>query len=178
MTGATVEGATTIATTGWGATDEITEGTRLTIAGVKRANLVSGVAKADLQVFIVTADTTAIATAMTIPVQPAMEAAGAYKNIDALPADLAVITVLGAVDTTYQLNLFYHRDAHVLAFQDLTHIGTPKEQYIRDEKLGITMKLTMDGDIVNYKAISRLDVLYGYAALAPWWSFVQWGQAS
>jgi hypothetical protein len=175
MTGVTAEGATTIATTGWGATDKITEGTRLTIAGVRRANLVSGAAKADLQVFIVTADTTAVATAMTIPVQPAMEATGPYKNIDALPADLAVITVLGAVDTTYDLNLFYHRDAHVFATQDLKHIGTPKESYIRDDKMKITMKLTMDGDITNFKAISRLDILYGYAALQPEWSFVQWG---
>jgi len=178
MTGATVEGASTIATTGWGAVDVITEGTRITIAGVKRANLVSGVAKSDLQVLIVTADTTAVATAMTIPISPALEAAGPYKNIDALPANLAVITVLGAISTTYQLNMFYHRDAHVFATQDLKHIGTPKEHYIRNEKLGISMKLTMDGDITNFKAISRLDILYGYAALAPWWSFVQWGQAA
>ena len=179
VNGATAEGATTLVTDGWGgATDVMTEGTRFTVAGVRRVNLVSGAAKADLQVFIADADATAAANAMSITFQPAMEATGAYKNIDVLPADNAAVTILGAVDTTYQLNLFYHKDAHVLAFQDLKHIGTPKEHYIRDEKLKISMKLTMDGDIVNFKSIARLDVLYGYCPLAPWMSFVQWGEAS
>lgn len=170
------EGASSISTSGWGATETITKGTHIEIGGVYRANLVSKVAKADLQQFIVTADTTAVAGVMTIPVSPALEATGAYKNVSSLPAAGAAITIKsGDADTAYDLNLFYHKDAFVLAFQDLKNIGSSKEAYIRDEKLGISMKLTMDSDIVNFRSIARLDFLYGFEPLCPWQSGKIWG---
>jgi len=178
LNGSTAEGASSLVTDGWGATQTLTKGTRFTIAGVRRVNLVSKQAKKDLQVFVATADAVSDGSGnMTIPVAPALEAAGAYQNIDALPADNAAITVQGSASTTYEQGLFYHRDAHVFAVQDLHKINSNVERYIRDEKLKISMKLTMDGDISTYEAISRLDVLYGYAALAPWWSGIQWGAA-
>ena len=175
VNGSTSEAAATIVTDGWGATETITKGTHITLAGVYRANLVSKESKSDLQQFIVTADTTAVAGAMTIPIAPAIEAAGAYQNVSALPADNAAITIVsGTLSTAYDMNLFYHKDAFVFATQDLKNIGTPNEFFVRDEDLGVSMKVTMDGNISTMQAISRLDILYGFAAIAPWWSGKLW----
>lgn len=176
ISGVTVEGASSIVVSGAGATETITEGTHISIAGVYRRNLVSKEVKSDLQQFIVTADATAVGGVVTIPVSPSLETSGAYANIGALPVAGAAVTVeSGTKEVAYDQSLFYHKDAFVFATQDLKKIGTPNEWYVRDEKLGVSMKVTMDGDITNYKSISRLDILYGFAAVAPWWAGKQWG---
>jgi len=175
MNGSTSEAASILNIDGWGTTETITKGTHFTIAGVFRVNLVSKETKSDLQQFIVTADTVASGGAMAIPVSPSLEAAGAYQNISALPADSAVVTIVsGTKSVAYDQNLFYHKDAFVFATQDLKNIGTPNEFYVRDEGLGVSMKVTMDGNITTMQAISRLDILYGFAAIAPWWSGKLW----
>lgn len=178
INGTPLEGDTSLVTDGWGNTQTLTKGTRFTIAGVRRTNLVSKQSKRDPQVFVVTADAISDGSGnMTIPISPAIEATGAYQNIGLLPVNNAVITVQGTASVTYEQALFYHRDAHVFATQDLKKINAIIERYIRDEKLGVTMKLTMDSDIRTYEAISRLDILYGYATLAPWWSGIAWSAA-
>jgi hypothetical protein len=176
INGTTTEGASQLVTDGWGNAQTLTKGSRFVVAGVRRANLVSKQAKKDLQVFVATADAVSDGSGnMTILVSPSLEAAGAYQNIGALPANDAAITVLGDPSTTYEQALFFHRDAHVFATQDLKKINSNIERYIRGKDL--TMKLTMDADIRTYESISRLDILYGYAPLAPWWSGIQWGAA-
>jgi hypothetical protein len=170
------EGATSINVDGLGAAGTITEGTTFTIAGVYRKNLVSKDNKADLQKFVVTADATADGGGIaTISISPALEATGAYANVSNMPIENAVVNFEGAASTSYDQNLFFQKEAFVFATCDLAPINAVVEKNFRDEELGITIKFTSQGDITNFKAVSRLDVLYGFSAVAPWWAGKQWG---
>lgn len=171
-----VEGAGTVALENFGAVETMTEGTVFTIAGVFRRNLVSKDVKSDLQRFVATADATAVAGKMVVNIEPPLDADGtlAYASISALPQAGASITIEGALSTSYDQNLYYSKQAFVFATQDLKNIGAVREFAVRDEELGVALKFTSQGDINNLAARSRLDILYGFAAVCPWWAVKQW----
>ena len=170
------EGASSINVDGCGAAGTYTVGTTLTIAGVYRKNLVSHDDKADLQKFVVTALATADGSGLaTIKVSPSLEATGAYANVSAMPVEDAVVTLVGTASTAYDQNLAYQKEAFVFATAKMAKIGCEYESDFTDEDLGISIKYTSQGDVSALKNISRLDVLYGFSAVAPWWSVKQWG---
>ncbi len=92
----------------------------------------------------------------------------AYQNVTAEPADNAVITNIGTAVTTYRRSPIWHRDAIALAVVDieLPESATVKVR-VRDEDTGLSIAMTADWDITNYKQIYRLDVLWGVKAVYP-----------
>lgn len=175
VNGTQVEGSSTLAVSGGTASGVITAGSVISIAGVYRRNLETKEIRKEIQQFVVTEDATLDGSgAGALTISPFMDTVGPYASISALPANGAAITIEGDANTSYGLNLFYQKDAFVMATQDLRKIGTNKEFYIREDELGVTFKVSCDADIVNDKALSRMDVLYGFAAINPWWAGKLW----
>lgn len=172
MSATVSEGASTLPISGFTAGSVITKGTILTVAGVKRRNYVSLQAKGALHPMVVLADATADGSGnVTLSIAPALlaSATDAYSNVTALPQSGAAVTILGASSAASAQSLFFAKEGFVFATADLKDIGVHMERSITDPKQKISMHLALQGDIVNYKAVSRLDILYGYAAVCPWW---------
>lgn len=102
---------------------------------------------------------------------------GAKKNVatvtgaDITPSNFtsAVCSFLGATTTSYMQPLMYHKDAFTFATGELPLIGGAAK-CSRQTKDGISLRVWQDGDIRNDELITRIDILYGYAAIRPTWA--------
>lgn len=170
INGVTAEGATSIVTDGWtgSVTGLLKEGDVITIAGVFAVNPQSRQTTNQLRQFVVTSDVNSTTGAATIGVFPAIIATGARKNVTALPADNAAITVLGAANATSPAHLAYHKDAFALVTAELPlPNGMDMASRVSSKKAGISIRFIRGFDITNDKFVSRLDVLYGWKCVRP-----------
>lgn len=170
QTGLTVAGAgqsgntLTVAATG----GTITQGTVFTIgSGATAVNAVNPQSRQDtgsLQQFVVTANVAAGAT--SIPIYPAIVAAGNQQTVTQSPANGAAITFVGAASASYETDIVFQRDAFTLAMVPMAEpaAGVKVTQMTED---GMTVKVTQGYDLINDNSIMRLDVLFGYAATYP-----------
>ena len=169
--GVPTTGATTLVTDGWtaSAAARLKKGDIFTIANVNHVNPQSRQSTGTVQQFVVTADVSSDGSGnLTAAVSPAITSAGAFQTVDALPADNAAITVLGAASTQTPTGLAHHKDAFTLAMADLPlPKGTDMAARVSDDQLGMSIRLVRDYDITNDKFPCRLDVLYGWATLRP-----------
>jgi hypothetical protein len=143
-----------------------------TIAGVKAVHPETKVAYSHEQQFVISAATTTLLT-----FTPSLEASGANQNIDHLPSDDDVITMVGTASTAYPNHLAYHKDAFAFATADLempqgVHFAA-REQYD-----GLSIRLVRQYDINNDNIPCRLDILHGYKALRPEWACRVMGSGS
>mgnify|MGYP003624686500 CR=1 FL=1 len=143
-----------------------------TIAGVKAVHPETKVAYSHEQQFVISAATTTLLT-----FTPSLEASGANQNIDHLPSDNDVITIVGTASTAYPNHLAYHKDAFAFATADLempqgVHFAA-REQYD-----GLSIRLVRQYDINNDNIPCRLDILHGYKALRPEWACRVMGSGS
>jgi hypothetical protein len=174
MNGATLEGATTLAINGWGgATDSLKKGDVIKIAGVYAVNPVSKVSTGELMQFRVTADYAATGSAMAaLPIDPPIYTAtsGSKQNVTALPLTTAAVTIFGSA-TAYSAkaspaNLVLHRDCLAFASVDLPQTTSKDlQRRVRDNDLGVSLRLSRYWDGVNDDLLFRLDVMYGWAVL-------------
>ena len=171
VNGSTATGATTLVTDGWtaSAAARLKKGDIFTIAGVNHVNPQSRQSTGTLQQFVVTADVSSDGSGnLTAAISPAIKTTTAFQTVDALPADNAAITVLGAASTQSPTGLAHHKDAFTLAMADLPlPKGTDMAARVSDDQLGMSIRLVRDYDITNDKFPCRLDVLYGWATLRP-----------
>jgi len=152
--------------TGASITGNITRGTRITLAGVNAVNPQSRTSTGSPAQFVVTADVLAGAT--NIPISPAIVTTGAFQNVTASPANLAVITIFGTASGSYNANVFFHRDAFTLACVPMWQPPANGVMDVAQETFdGMTVKVTQYYDGVNDVANMRLDVLFGWAATYP-----------
>ena len=169
--GGTVNGAgqsgSTITVTGASITGTITRGSKITFAGVFAVNPQSRASTGTLAQFTVTADVAAAAVA--IPISPALTPTGAFQNVTASPANLAVITVFGTASGSYNANVAYHREAFTLAMVPMYSppggkgvIDVAQETYD-----GMSLRVIEYYDGTNDVHNMRLDVLFGWAATYP-----------
>lgn len=142
----------------------ITRGTVVTFPGVFAVNPQSRQSTGVLAQFVVTADLAGGATA--IPVSPALVTSGAFQNVTASPTNGQNFLIVGAASTSYQTNIAYHKDAFTLAMVPMWAptdgkgvIGVHQET-----SDGFTIKVTEFYDGTNDVPITRLDVLFGWAA--------------
>jgi hypothetical protein len=175
--GAAQTGATVLLKTGTGA---VTKGTVVTFAGCFDVDPVSGAAKKNLKQFVV--NTAFAGGAGSIAITPSITTSGALKTCSASPTDSGAMTILGAASGNWAQGIAAHRDSFVFATAKLADIGVEYEVpiitggagdgYSKDggPQKGVSMKLYMDGDITNRRAVARLDALYGYANLIPEWA--------
>ena len=158
---------------GFDATATIKKGDVFTIAGVFAVHPETKTAYTHLQQFVVTADATAAAGAVTLAIEPTITASGAKQTVSAVAADNKALVFVaaggsGAASTAYPQHLAYHRDAFTLVTADLE---VPKNvEASRQVFDGISLRYVRDFDIINSKHPARFDVLYGFKTIRPEWA--------
>lgn len=150
-----------------GITGTFKKGDIIVIAGVFGVNPVTKQSTGELRQFAVTADVAAAAT--VIPIYPAITPGNvAYGTVTASPASGALITLVGGAGTTFRKNFIMDPMAITMATADLELPRGVHEAY-RETYDGVSMRMITAYDVVNDDFITRLDVLYGYAAVRPEW---------
>lgn len=161
VNGASQTGATLTVDTG---TTTFLKGDIITIAGVNRVHPETKADTGVLQTFVVTADSGASATSLSI--SPSITTSGGTQNVSGSPADNAAISKQGGASATYDISLGYARDAFTFATADL-RMPNGVDFAAREVMDGISMRVVSDYDITNDKFPTRIDVLYGYKAQRP-----------
>ena len=145
-------------------------GTVFTVAGVYAVNPENQQSTGFLQQFVVTADTTAVSTAIaSLPIYPTPVVAGtgiANGTVAQVATGTAVILSSGAASTGYQQSLAYHQDAFTFATADL-EIPNGVDFAARETYDGISMRIIRDYAIGTDEMPCRIDVLGGFANLRP-----------
>jgi hypothetical protein len=150
-------------------------GTNLTIAGIYDCHPETKQQLAQLKQLVVVS--TAMATS-SLTILPALYMSGPRQNFASVYtatslalSTLAVSTVGagGSLHTTsYPEGLMYHRDAYTFATAELP-LMTSAEKCVRRTYDGISLRLWQAPDIRNDEMLTRIDILYGYAAIRPEW---------
>lgn len=145
----------------------LTRGTVITLPGVFAVNPQSRQSTGQLANFVVTADVLVGAT--SIPISPAIVTSGAFQNVTASPTTGAPYVIQGAASTGYSTNVAFHKDAFTLAMVPMWAPpgGRGVVDVAQETEDGFTVKVTKFYDGVNDNLITRLDVLFGYAATYP-----------
>ena len=147
-----------------------------TIANVFAVNPQSRETTAQLQEFVVTAQISDTAGAKTIAISPSIVTSGAYQNVNAAPADDALITVKGTASTAYPQNMAFHKDAFTLGSADLPLPGgVDMASRASDSASGLSIRLVRQYDIREDVFPCRLDVLYGVKSIYPELACRVWG---
>jgi len=171
-----VSGDSTISLDGGTGSATIKVGDVFTIANVYAVNPENYTSTGQLQQFVCTATNTASGGAWTdVAVSPSFITSGPFQTINALPANDAAVTFMGAASTAYPQNMAYHRDAFTLATADLElppGNGIFASRRVMD---GISMRIWRQGDIFNDQVPCRVDILYGWATLRPTMAARMWG---
>lgn len=142
-------------------------GDTFTIAGVFAVNPQSYQNTTQLQQFVVTADVSDAAGAMTIPISPPIITEGGYQTVTASPANAAVITLTGNGTTSPQ-GLGYHKQAFVIAFADPIMPNQGKARVIRKD--GRAIRIWEASDIMSDQHPTRLDSWYGVKTMRADWA--------
>lgn len=175
-----VVATTSLLTKGWTASQQVLNaGDPLTIAGEFEVHPLTKQSTGQLRQFVSTTDVTSDASGnATVIVAPGIIAGGAYKNVTARPADNAIITTIGAANTTYEQNIAWHQDAFTFACVDM-EIPNGMDMASQSNSGGLSVRFVRGFDIINNRRISRFDVLAGWASLRPEWAVrVQGAQVS
>lgn len=177
VNGASQTGASLI-TDGWtnSTTGIVKAGDVFTIAGVYAVNPVTKASTNRLQQFTVTADANSGASTgpSTISISPSIltvAASPTTATVSAIPADDALITVLGATIVSAVDNVLFHKDAFTMACIPMaTYGGLDKCAVEYDSDTGIAVRITQGLDVTTDKLLVRADVLFGWAATRPEWA--------
>lgn len=168
-------GTATIAITSMTSGGTMTEGQVFTVADVFAVNPETKDVYPHLQQWVVTADTTASTTNITVPVSPTPITSGAKQNVSLVSAGAskAVLTETvggsGTLSVGYLQGLAFHRDFMTFVTADL-EMPVGAHLAAREVFDGISMRLWRDGDIINDKFPTRFDVLFGQKVLRPEWA--------
>jgi hypothetical protein len=165
----------TTTTTAW------TPGSVFTIADLYDVHPETKAAYPHLKQFTVLAGS----TATNLLISPTIYITGARKNVgtstgaDITPSSYTTKTValVGSASTNYVQSLMYHKDAFTFVTADLPIMGG-SEKCVRKTFDGISLRVWQDADIRNDEMLTRIDILYGYAAIRPQWACRMIGAAS
>lgn len=178
MNGSTSEGASTLVTDGWtaSAANRVKAGDVFEVAGVYKVNPITKQSTGVLQQFVATADAASDGSGnVTISISPKLYSSGPLQNVDAMPADGALLSFAGAAtigtSAVTASNLLLHKDAMALAFAPLEKPeGVHFAAVETDPETGVSIRIVRDYDFSNDKFRCRLDVLYGWKELRPEWA--------
>lgn len=152
-------------------TGTLNAGDIITIAGVYAINRLTGASQGQLRQFVVTSNVASGAT--SIPIYPAITPApAAFNTVTASPANSAAISLVMPASSQYRQNLAYYPEAFTLATADLEMPTSGVVQAARANFDGISLRMIEAYDVMSDSLITRLDILYGYAAIRPEWSCV------
>jgi hypothetical protein len=126
-----------------------------------------GVSNGKLRQFVVTADFTAAGATGSIGIYPPISAttAAAVGTVSALPANGQAVALVGAASTAYRHQLAFHKDAFTAAFAPLPILASC-EGYTASVN-GFSVRVMTFGNGQTDTESTRIDVLYGFAAVRP-----------
>lgn len=152
-------------------TGTLKKGDIITFAGVQAINRLTGQSYGTLAQFVVTADVANGAT--SIPIYPALvPAPAAFNTVSASPANGAAMSLVIPAGTQYRQNLAYYPEAFTLATADLEMPTSGVVEAARAEFDGISLRMITGYNITTDQLVTRMDILYGYAAIRPEWACV------
>jgi hypothetical protein len=162
VNGASQTGAALTVNTG---SSTFLKGDVITLAGVYRVHPETKVSTGMLQQFVVTADSGASTTSLSI--SPSIITSGARQNVSGSPASGAAIVKVGAGSSELLSgSMAFHKNAFTFATADLV-MPTGVDFSAREVYDGISMRIVRQYDINNDKFPTRLDVLYGFKTIRP-----------
>lgn len=115
-------------------------------------------------------------TLTTVNEQGQLISLAAYQNVSEAPADNAQIQVMGDSDQTYKQDFLFHREAIALAMIDfeLPETAVVKKR-VNDPQTGMSMMMTGDYDVQNFRSIYRIDVMWGVHMIYGDLAMRMWG---
>ena len=142
-------------------------GMKFTLANIQDVHPETKQSYGRLKQFTITAAT----DVSTYTISPAIYRSGPRQNVTGTGTTTSsnALTWLGAPNSTYALGLMYHRDAFTFATADLPLMGS-SEKCVRRQYDGLSLRVWQDSDIRNDELLTRIDILYGYAAIRPQWA--------
>ena len=120
-----------------------------------------------LKQFTITAQT----DASTYTISPAIYRTGARQNVAGVGVTTSTqaVTFLGTTSATFPTALMYHRDAFTFATAELP-LMADAISCVRKTYDGLSLRVWRASDIRNDEVLTRIDILYGYAAIRPQWA--------
>ena len=182
--GAAAKGAKSITLDGQSNGDNLKAGDWFSIAGVQEINPMTRQATGVLKQFVAKADAPIAAAHIPITTVHANEMSegmqydGAYQNMSAAIANDAAVYFLGrtgvggssagAANTTYTQSLAFHKNAFWLGMFPLDdNLPGAESQTVKDDKAGVSMRLTRQYDVSNDNIAYRLDAYYSTDCICP-----------
>lgn len=160
VNGANQTGATLTVNTG---TTTFLKGDVITIAGCNRVHPETKVDTGELQQFVITADSGANATSLSI--SPSITITGGAQNVSAAPTNGGAISKIGAgASGLLTSSMMYHKDAFCFGTADLI-LPEGVSFAAREVYDGISMRIVRAYDINNDQHPCRIDVLFVSATL-------------
>ena len=166
VNGANQTGSTITVTNGSSKT--LVVGDVITFAGCNRVHPETKVDTGVHQQFVVTTALTSSGTQLAI--SPSIVTSGPTQNVSASPTTAQAVTKVGSTSAVaHGISMLYHKDAFTFVSADLM---LPNGAHMASRKQfdGFSMRLWSDGDIVNDRMLTRLDVLYGFKTIRPEWA--------
>lgn len=168
---------------GFTGTPTIPAGTMIQITGRNRLNLstrkpiITDTGAQVVWTAVVTADVTLAAGAGTLVVSgPAIfEADGAYNTVTSAIADNDVVTILGAESTTYQPNLFWHKQAFSIGSVPMKKLYSTDTLATTED--GLQFRVSKGTSFRENKQMVRFDFRPAYAVLNPFFAGQAFGTA-
>jgi hypothetical protein len=162
-----------IVTSGWGAaTSSLVTGDIVTFAGVYSVNPLSKESTGRLAQFVLTADVSDSAGAITLSISPSIITSGALQNVTAAPANAATVTywamAAGGTQaaTVSPQNLVFHPKAFASVMADLVMPnGGARGTRVNSKQLNVSMRYVEQFQITTDQNLNRLDILFGTAAV-------------
>jgi hypothetical protein len=158
-----------------GITGTLAAGDIIQVAGVYAVNRVTKQAQTFLRSFVVTAACASGAT--SVPIYPALIGPSGgnpvqFQTVAQLPATNAAISLNVSPGTVYKKNLVMRPEAFTLGMVDLPTYGAGVIASSRESYQGCSLRV-LDAYLPGTdQKVTRIDVLYGYAALRPEWACV------
>lgn len=144
------------------AAQTLLKGQTFTLPSVFAVHPLTGATTAVLQQFVVTADFTATGATGTISIYPPIQPSATVENrtVTASPANAAAATITAAS----KWSLMFQKDAFTVATAPLPVLAST-EGYTARLPSGINVRVYTFGDGINDIERTRIDVLYGFAAV-------------
>jgi hypothetical protein len=133
--------------------------------GVKQVHPETKAAYGHNMQFVVTSTTT---VSTIIFFSPPIYSTGPHQNVNAMPSGGSQILFVGDPSSTYVQHLMYHKDAYTFVTADLP-LMADAARCVRKQYDGISIRCWQASDIRNDEMLTRLDILWGYAAIRAQW---------
>ena len=140
--------------------DTFKKGEVVTLAGAFEVHPLTGTATTTLRQFVITADTTAGAATVSLPIYPAIDTAMPNQTVSASPTNGGAVTFYASA--AHKESLMWHKDAFTMAFAPLPVLASC-EGYTARLPSGVSVRVMTFGNGQTDTESTRIDVLMGFS---------------